>query len=191
MNSLRASTHNTMSVTKINLYFLEFTWKRCVLRTCMMLLMLIVGLTIPHFGVILSLVGGTTVTACNFVFPPLFYLLLSRQQSVTDGYGDPPQHCNEDVITAVADAFGSDNSKSNETSGSEVSQPTTSQVSQAPTWTIVTIPFYMKLILAEIMFIGLVGGAASTYSVIASLVSGSSGFTVPCYVNWATADPQN
>jgi len=153
-----------------------------------MLSMLFIGLTIPHFGVILSLVGGTTVTVANFVFPPLFYLLLSRQQTVRDGYGDPLQHyCNENVITAVADAFGSENSKSNEATGSEASQATT-HVSQASTWTIVTIPFYMKLILAEIIFIGLVGGIASTYSVISSLVTGSSGFTVPCYVDWATAD---
>ena len=154
-----------------------------------MLSMLFVGLSIPHFGVILSLVGGTTVTASNFVFPPLFYLLLARQKSAQDGYGDPPQSCyREKVITAVADAVGSDSHRSARNSGSETSQSTSENFPILSKWIVEPIPLHIKVLLIEIIFIGVVGGAASTYSVIASLVDGSSGFTVPCYVSWGTAD---
>ena len=156
-----------------------------------MLIMLFVGLSVPHFGVILSLVGGTTVTASNFIFPPLFYLLLSRQKIVEEGYGNPPESYVRKVSTAVADAFDIAE-KSPEVARSEASSQSASQVSTIQnTWTIVHVPLHIKVVLIEIIFIGVVGGIASTYSVLASLIDGSSGFTVPCYVDWATADPQH
>uniref|UniRef100_F6VBX7 Amino acid transporter transmembrane domain-containing protein n=1 Tax=Ciona intestinalis TaxID=7719 RepID=F6VBX7_CIOIN len=123
----------------------KFSIKRCIVRTSVMLSMLFVALSVPHFGVILSLVGGTTVTATNFIFPPLFYLMLSRQLTASDAPGELPNF-------------------------------------PIP-WVNINVPTYMKLLLIEIILIGLVGGVASTYSVITSLVSGTSGFTVPCYVN--------
>uniref|UniRef100_F6VBN4 Amino acid transporter transmembrane domain-containing protein n=1 Tax=Ciona intestinalis TaxID=7719 RepID=F6VBN4_CIOIN len=132
----------------------KFSIKRCIVRTSVMLSMLFVALSVPHFGVILSLVGGTTVTATNFIFPPLFYLMLSRQVSEneeTPKFTTPPHQ--------------------------------DTPIPQIP-WVNINVPTYMKLLLIEIILIGLVGGVASTYSVITSLVSGTSGFTVPCYVNW-------
>jgi amino acid permease len=35
--------------------------------------------SIPQFGKILSLIGGSTVTLMTFVLPPIFYFRLSAQ----------------------------------------------------------------------------------------------------------------
>jgi len=53
--------------------FVEFTWKRVVTRTACTLLALLVGELVPHFGPILSLIGGSTTTLLSFVFPCAFY----------------------------------------------------------------------------------------------------------------------
>ncbi|KAA0199944.1 hypothetical protein HAZT_HAZT010036 [Hyalella azteca] len=54
-----------------------FGWKRCVVRTLLVLLEIVVGLAIPDFGKILDLVGASTVTLMSFVLPPICYLRLS------------------------------------------------------------------------------------------------------------------
>ena len=41
--------------------------------------MLIIALSLPSFGAILNLIGATTITLLNFVFPPLFYLMLTKK----------------------------------------------------------------------------------------------------------------
>lgn len=64
-----------------------FGVKRCLLRTCMVLLMIVVGTTIPDFGKILSLVGGSTITLMTFVLPPYFYMRLCDQKN-TGGWPD-------------------------------------------------------------------------------------------------------
>lgn len=64
-------------------FFLEYSIKRCVLRTFMIILMIFIGETIPEFGKILSLVGGSTVTLLTFVFPCFFYLKLCSQNDST------------------------------------------------------------------------------------------------------------
>lgn len=60
----------------------DFCLKRCVLRSVMMFIMVFVGETIPKFGKILSLVGGSTITLLTFVFPSLFYMILCDQRRV-------------------------------------------------------------------------------------------------------------
>ena len=58
----------------------EFHWKRCVLRTAILFAVLFVAETIPHFGAVLDLVGGSTVTFLTFVAPSLFYLRLTSRE---------------------------------------------------------------------------------------------------------------
>ncbi|CAH0546045.1 unnamed protein product [Brassicogethes aeneus] len=58
-----------------------FGWKRCFLRTMMMIAMMLIGETFPQFGVILSLIGGSTITLLTFVFPPFFYMRLCDMES--------------------------------------------------------------------------------------------------------------
>ncbi|XP_078485499.1 uncharacterized protein LOC100185142 isoform X1 [Ciona intestinalis] len=172
----------------------KFSIKRCLVRTSVMLSMLFVALSVPHFGVILSLVGGTTVTATNFIFPPLFYLMLSRQLTASDAPGELPNFPGKTFYTAVTsqtmtppEPVTPEASETEETPKFTTPPHQDTPIPQVP-WVNINVPTYMKLMLIEIILIGLVGGVASTYSVITSLVSGSSGFTVPCYVNWATAD---
>ena len=47
------------------------------LRTLSTLILLFVAESVPRFGSILGLVGGSTVTLLTFVFPPLFYMKLA------------------------------------------------------------------------------------------------------------------
>ena len=46
-----------------------------------MALMLFLGETVPNFGAILDLIGGSSVTLLTFVFPPTFYLLLRNART--------------------------------------------------------------------------------------------------------------
>ncbi|KRT84045.1 Amino acid transporter [Oryctes borbonicus] len=108
----------------------QYNWKRCFVRTLIILLMVLIGETIPKFGKILSLVGGSTITMLTFVFPPYFYMRLCNQKS--------------------------------------------------PLWPEHHIPLYIKTYLWELIFLGLIGGTASTYSAITAIF-GTDSFTKPCY----------
>ncbi|GFN75569.1 amino acid transporter antl1-like isoform x1 [Plakobranchus ocellatus] len=54
----------------------HFTFKRILSRTAIMLLVLFIAESIPHFGAILSLIGGSTTTLLAYILPPIFYLKL-------------------------------------------------------------------------------------------------------------------
>ena len=45
-----------------------------------MIIIVFIGESVPKFDKILSLVGGSTVTLMTFVFPPIFYWKLKRDQ---------------------------------------------------------------------------------------------------------------
>nr|XP_039264190.1 amino acid transporter AVT1C-like [Styela clava] len=128
----------------------KFTWKRVMTRTIYMLAVLFVALSIPHFNVILSLVGGSLIGCTCVVFPPLFYYLLSRQQKPEDAYGPLPEHMLHPHRPA-------NNYRALESNYSWKQEAKSSYEMDA--------------------------GVSSTYFAIQSLVTGSSGFTVPCYVN--------
>merc|ERR1719414_2468375 len=53
----------------------SFNWKRCLFRTCTMIVILLIGQSLPSFGPILSLIGGSTVTIITFVLPPILYIM--------------------------------------------------------------------------------------------------------------------
>lgn len=54
----------------------EFNMKRCLFRSASVVVLLFIAETVPSFGSILDLVGGSTVTLLTFVFPPYFYMRL-------------------------------------------------------------------------------------------------------------------
>lgn len=58
-----------------------YNWRRCVLRTIMVFIMVFIGESLPKFGKILSLIGGSTITLLTFVFPPYFYMKLCNQKN--------------------------------------------------------------------------------------------------------------
>ncbi|XP_047110975.1 amino acid transporter AVT1H-like isoform X1 [Schistocerca piceifrons] len=111
----------------------KYNWKRCLLRSIMMLTMLFIGESIPKFGKILSLVGGSTITLMTFVFPSFFYMKLCDQKSVE--------------------------------------------------WTERYIPIHHRIYMWELILIGVLGGAAATYSAIVDIF-GAGSMTKPCYVSW-------
>ncbi|XP_069161826.1 uncharacterized protein [Procambarus clarkii] len=54
----------------------KFGLVRCLLRSSILAFEVVVGLAVPDFGKILNLIGGSTVTMCSFVLPPLMYMKL-------------------------------------------------------------------------------------------------------------------
>ncbi|XP_041354707.1 amino acid transporter AVT1D-like isoform X2 [Gigantopelta aegis] len=109
----------------------EFNWKRCVSRTITVGLVLFVAESIPHFGAILALVGGSTISLLGYVFPSIFYMKLCRMNGE---------------------------------------------------WDTVCIPLHTKVANYVIVVVGLVAGAAATYSAISGLASPDV-FSLPYYMD--------
>uniref|UniRef100_A0A6A7G403 Proton-coupled amino acid transporter 2-like n=1 Tax=Hirondellea gigas TaxID=1518452 RepID=A0A6A7G403_9CRUS len=55
----------------------NFNWKRIVCRTFTVWLEVLICLAIPDFSLILNLIGGSTMTVCSFILPPLMYMKLA------------------------------------------------------------------------------------------------------------------
>jgi len=55
---------------------IRFSWKRVVVRSVIVVFIVFVGESIPHFGAILDFIGGSTVTFLTFVAPSIFYYRL-------------------------------------------------------------------------------------------------------------------
>ncbi|XP_064596406.1 uncharacterized protein LOC135463012 [Liolophura sinensis] len=58
----------------------HFTWKRCLSRSAAVVFAVIIAVSVPSFGVILSLVGGSTMALLIFVCPLIFYHKLSSME---------------------------------------------------------------------------------------------------------------
>ena len=65
----------------------ETNYKHILLRTFVLLLCLGAAEGIPHFDKYISLIGATTISMNNFVFPPLFYYWLSKEDGTELGLG--------------------------------------------------------------------------------------------------------
>lgn len=55
-----------------------FTWKRCIARSAIVIVVIFVAESVPHFGAILSLIGGSTTTLLSYILPCVFYLKLAK-----------------------------------------------------------------------------------------------------------------
>ncbi|XP_052089874.1 uncharacterized protein LOC127726532 [Mytilus californianus] len=122
----------------------EFTWKRCVARPVMVLCALFVAESIPRFGAILALVGGSTTTLLAYICPSVFYLKLCRKPR-------------DDTAPFVRDEF-----IENEESLQKLDTD------------FIEVPLWEKILNYEIIFIGLIAGIASTASAIKDIASPSS-----------------
>nr|BAN20757.1 vesicular inhibitory amino acid transporter, putative [Riptortus pedestris] len=107
----------------------KFNAKRCLVRSGMVCLMVFVAESVPQFGVILALLGGTTVAISAFILPQICYMLLCNQE--TKDF--PKRH----------------------------------------------IAWYYRTYMWLLVAIGVLGGAASTYSALESMFN--SHFRKPCY----------
>ncbi|KAF7991554.1 hypothetical protein HCN44_008925 [Aphidius gifuensis] len=52
---------------------LDFGWKRCAMRSAIVLLGVIVGESVPRFDIVMALIGGTLTGPLVFVLPPIMY----------------------------------------------------------------------------------------------------------------------
>lgn len=52
----------------------HFTWKRAVTRSAIVIFLTFIAITIPHFGAILSFIGGSTVSILGFILPVFCYI---------------------------------------------------------------------------------------------------------------------
>ncbi|XP_060063323.1 uncharacterized protein LOC132543823 [Ylistrum balloti] len=129
----------------------KFTLKRVLVRTGLVALVLFIAETIPHFGAILSLVGGSTTTLLAYVCPSVFYLKLCRTPH------------DEELVEA---------------DGNMAVRPAKLPGTE-PDGTII-IPLWEKVLNYEIIAIGLTAGVASTVSAVIGIVQPDT-FTVPCY----------
>ncbi|GFU34581.1 amino acid transporter ANTL2, partial [Nephila pilipes] len=59
----------------------SFGWKRILLRTTVIAAVIFVAQSVPRFGKVLNLVGGSATSLTSVVFPCLFYYKLSTQQN--------------------------------------------------------------------------------------------------------------
>ena len=60
----------------------EFSWKRCLFRTISMAFLLFIAESVPSFGSILNLVGGSTITCLTFIMPPLLYIFVMDHSEI-------------------------------------------------------------------------------------------------------------
>lgn len=56
------------------LYVLEFNRRRCVLRSCIVMLAVTIGEAVPRFDLLMGLVGALLTGPLMFLLPPLFYI---------------------------------------------------------------------------------------------------------------------
>lgn len=58
-----------------------FSIQRCLVRATVVSMQMIIGLAVPNFGKLLNLIGGSLITLCTFVLPPVMYMKLVRDRS--------------------------------------------------------------------------------------------------------------
>ncbi|KAK3786481.1 hypothetical protein RRG08_058537 [Elysia crispata] len=89
-------------ILKISPYF---SYQRILFRTCVVCLALFIALSIPQFGAIMSLVGGSSIAVLMFVVPPVCYLKLCSMKGPWEPI-EVPLHekvaCVEIIIVGAA-----------------------------------------------------------------------------------------
>ncbi|KAK8378129.1 hypothetical protein O3P69_018830 [Scylla paramamosain] len=58
-----------------------FSPQRCVVRASVVSMQMLIGLAVPNFGKLLNLIGGSLITLCTFVLPPVMYIKLVKDKS--------------------------------------------------------------------------------------------------------------
>jgi vesicular inhibitory amino acid transporter len=74
----------------------DFGFQRVLARTGMMCAVVLVAETVPNFGVLLDLVGGSTITLMALIFPVLFNLYLTAGHKK---HGGAPADADEEPLT--------------------------------------------------------------------------------------------
>ncbi|WKY08811.1 hypothetical protein Q1695_001750 [Nippostrongylus brasiliensis] len=122
----------------------RFCWQRVAVRTGCMLTVVFIGESIPNFGPLLDLVGGSAQTLSSIILPALFYLFLVTGRIKEEKMG-----------------------------GGHTSTNISDVLKYAPRSTLIVSIF--------IVFVGIIGGGAATFSAIMEISTAS--FLAPCYVD--------
>ena len=137
---------------------LAFNWKRCLFRTCVMAVLLLIGQSLPSFGAILSLLGGSTVTIITFVLPPILYIFaMDGSESRYAFYAYRQVDCLKQNIS----------------------------INLITLYKIICFCFrklniFERIYCYILIFIGVMGGISSTYSAINEIANNK--FELPCYL---------
>ncbi|XP_044738976.1 amino acid transporter AVT1I-like [Chrysoperla carnea] len=80
----------------------EFTYKRCIVRTALMIISLILAESVPRFDIVMGLIGGTFTGPLMFILPALIYIRLRLiQQQYNNLNNDLTTIDNNDVDNNV------------------------------------------------------------------------------------------
>ncbi|VEN57605.1 unnamed protein product [Callosobruchus maculatus] len=73
-NALYQQMEDCMQISR------DFNSKRCILRTTLTILAIVIAESVPRFDLVMSLIGGTLTGPLVFVLPPLIYLKMLSMQ---------------------------------------------------------------------------------------------------------------
>lgn len=65
----------------------EFSSRRCILRSILVLFLVLLGEAVPRFDLIMGLIGGCLTGPLMFILPPILYYKLKQKQELL-----PPQY---------------------------------------------------------------------------------------------------
>jgi hypothetical protein len=81
MEISRGKYNSSTGQITMNVLFAAFNHRRCVLRTTLTLLAVLIAESVPRFDLVMSLIGGTLTGPLVFILPPLFYLKMLSIES--------------------------------------------------------------------------------------------------------------
>lgn len=70
--------------TSGNIFVLEFGIGRFIIRSIVFWIIIFSAASVPNFGVVVNLVGGSTLPLLVLIFPPLFAMCLEVRQKLED-----------------------------------------------------------------------------------------------------------
>lgn len=149
----------------------EFGVKRVLIRSGTLMAVVFAAETLPTFGPLLELVGGSTLTLTSLIFPCVFYLFLTVGEQKTKNNA---LHFHKSGLQLKSDQLAA-----------EADQPPSfiDVLEQADRTTLFCCTF--------VALFGIIGGGAATFSAIRDM--GYAHFIPPCYVSvfLSAIDPNN
>ncbi|CAC5397609.1 SLC32A [Mytilus coruscus] len=162
-----------------------FTWKRCIARSAIVMVVLFVAESVPHFGAILSLIGGSTTTLLSYILPCVFYLKLAK------GSDNQTQTRHKTYGISYQNIESTDDSDHAKVKGTERSETTPlmkdlnttkhdiKDVNGAPSHSYeehdreqtqeIVVPLWERVLNYEIILVGTLAGIAATVAAIKTL----------------------
>lgn len=64
--------------------FLEFSLKRCLVRSLLVAFAVSIGEIVPKFDLVMGVIGGTLTGPLIFILPPLFYMKITKMERLYD-----------------------------------------------------------------------------------------------------------